>query len=74
MRSALQTAWTVLLLAVCFLPGTAPAAHKQPKEPAVVSLPIVFNPAGGVFTNPISLQITSKNPGPIHYTLDGTEP
>src|SRR5437899_1548395 len=69
MRSVLRTIWTVLVAALCLLPRWAPAAHKAEKQSA-----ISFNPAGGVFTNTISLQITSKTPGPIHYTLDGSEP
>ncbi|MDP8231675.1 MAG: lamin tail domain-containing protein, partial [Candidatus Zophobacter franzmannii] len=35
----------------------------------------VFDPAGGIFTDPVSVSITSATDGSeIYYTLDGTEP
>src|SRR5947208_1506081 len=36
---------------------------------------LTFNPPGGVFTNSLSLQLSSTTPGAqVRYTLDGTEP
>src|SRR2546425_7791256 len=76
MRGLLQTVWTVLLLSgLCLVPVQASAAHKAEKQTATLPSFISFNPVGGVFTNPVSLQITCKTPGvPIHYTIDGSEP
>src|SRR5258707_428933 len=76
MRGTLRTVRIILaLLGLCMLPVRAPAAHKAEKQSAASASLISFNPPGGVFTNPVSLQITCKTPGaPIHYTVDGSEP
>jgi len=61
-----------LFLALCRTVDL-PAAHKAHDQATVAD--IRFTPSGGVFTNPISLQIDSAKGGiSIRYTLDGTDP
>src|SRR4051812_14988793 len=56
------------VLAALWIASTTALAAKPPTASPKLE------PAGGVFTNNISVRISSSTPGSIHYTLDGTEP
>src|SRR3954466_598008 len=50
-----------------------PAAHKAHDQGSASNLKL--SPPGGVFSNPVSVEIGSAKAGAtIRYTLDGTEP
>ena len=59
---------TSLILALLSLVATTGLAAKSPRAP------LTLQPAGGVFTNNISVTISTSGPGSVHYTLDGSEP
>ena len=58
---------TSLILALLLVAATGLAAKSS-------QAPLTLQPAGGVFTNNVSVSISTSGPGSIHYTLDGSEP
>jgi hypothetical protein len=66
MRPVIQKVFRFLLLLAC-VAGSGALVHRA-------SSAVSFIPSGGVFTNPVSLKLSSTDAGEIRYTLDGSEP
>jgi hypothetical protein len=72
-RARLKALGTILLLQALLFSTESSAAHKAADRSHAAA--ITFSPRGGVFTNAISLQISSPTAdSAVRYTLDGSEP